>query len=121
VLVRVAIPVAVLSASGNKLPGLPRYEYAGLTGDATGFYAATREFIAAWGKARPARRSRARRRHGCSGGRVAVRAVQRSVTDLVAVEQTDVRQGGGGQEQRSTERRRDEDGTAARRGIVLTR
>jgi len=53
VLVRVAIPVAVLSASGNKLPGLPRYEYAGLTGDATGFYAATREFIAAWGRLGP--------------------------------------------------------------------
>jgi hypothetical protein len=53
VLVRVAIPVAVLSASGHKLPGLPRYEYAGLTGDATGFYAATREFIAAWGRLGP--------------------------------------------------------------------
>ena len=44
--IRVAIPVAALAASGDALPGLPRYEYAGLTGDATGFYAATREFIA---------------------------------------------------------------------------
>ncbi|MDQ3821879.1 MAG: hypothetical protein M3321_01395, partial [Actinomycetota bacterium] len=44
--VRVAIPLAALAASGRALPGLPRYEYDGLTGDATGFYAATREFIA---------------------------------------------------------------------------
>jgi hypothetical protein len=41
-----AIPLAALAASGRALPGLPRYEYEGLTGDATGFYAATREFIA---------------------------------------------------------------------------
>lgn len=44
--VRVAIPIAALAASGRALPGLPRYEYVGLTGDATGFYAAAREFIA---------------------------------------------------------------------------
>ena len=44
--VRVAIPLAALAASGRALPGLPRYEYEGLTGDATGFYAATRELIA---------------------------------------------------------------------------
>lgn len=48
--IRVAIPLAALAASGNALPGLPRYEYVGLTGDATGFYAATREFIASWGR-----------------------------------------------------------------------
>jgi hypothetical protein len=48
--IRVAIPLAALAASGEALPGLPRYEYAGLTGDATGFYAATREFIASWGR-----------------------------------------------------------------------
>ena len=45
--VRVAMPLAALAQSGDALPGLPRYEYAGLTGDATGFYAAAREFIAA--------------------------------------------------------------------------
>jgi hypothetical protein len=44
--IRVAVPLAALVASGHALPGLPRYEYVGLTGDATGFYAATREFIA---------------------------------------------------------------------------
>ncbi len=50
--VRVAIPVAALAASGTKLPGLPRYSYVALTGDATGFYAAAREFISTL--ARPA-------------------------------------------------------------------
>jgi hypothetical protein len=48
--IRVAIPLAALAASGSALPGLPRYEYVGLTGDATGFYAAAREFIASWGR-----------------------------------------------------------------------
>jgi hypothetical protein len=47
---RVAIP---LVASGRDLPLIPRYEYDGLTGDATGFYAASREFIAAWGRLDP--------------------------------------------------------------------
>jgi hypothetical protein len=47
---RVAIPLAALAASGHALPGLPRYEYEGLTGDATGFYAAAREFMASWGR-----------------------------------------------------------------------
>jgi hypothetical protein len=46
--IRVAIPLVALVASGHALPGLPRYEYDGLTGDATGFYAAAREFIASW-------------------------------------------------------------------------
>jgi hypothetical protein len=32
------------------LPGVPRFHYHGLRGDATGFYAAAREFIAAWGR-----------------------------------------------------------------------
>lgn len=45
--VRIAVPLSALAASGSALPGLPRYEYVGLTGDAEGFYAATREFIAA--------------------------------------------------------------------------
>jgi hypothetical protein len=45
---RVAVPLAALAASGSALPGLPRYDYVALTGDATGFYAAAREFIASW-------------------------------------------------------------------------
>jgi hypothetical protein len=52
--IRVAIPLAALVASGSKLPGIPRFTRSpsdgGLTGDATGFYAATREFMAAWGR-----------------------------------------------------------------------
>lgn len=52
VAVRVGIAVSVLAASGSKLPGLPRYRYVALTGDANGFYAAAREFISAL--ARPA-------------------------------------------------------------------
>ena len=47
VAVRIAIPLAALAASGSALPGLPRFDYRGLRGDATGFYAAAREFIAA--------------------------------------------------------------------------
>jgi hypothetical protein len=46
--VRVAIPLAQLAHAD--LPGLPRYRWDGLSGDATGFYAAAREFIAAWGR-----------------------------------------------------------------------
>jgi hypothetical protein len=52
--VRVAIPLAVLADEGSSLPGLPTFTRSttdgGLTGDATGFYAAAREFIAAWGR-----------------------------------------------------------------------
>ena len=52
--VRIAIPLAALAAAGSKLPGIPRFTRettdGGLTGDATGFYAATREFMAAWGR-----------------------------------------------------------------------
>ena len=52
--VRIAIPLAALAADGTKLPGIPRFTRGaaagGLTGDATGFYAATREFMAAWGR-----------------------------------------------------------------------
>lgn len=44
--IRVAIPLAALAHAD--LPGLPRYRRHGLSGDATGFYAAAREFIAAW-------------------------------------------------------------------------
>ena len=43
--IRVAIPLAALVADGSKLPGIPRFTrdaaQGGLTGDATGFYAAT--------------------------------------------------------------------------------
>jgi len=48
--IRLAIPLAAYADSGSKLPGMPRWTYAGLQGDATGFYAAAREFMAAWGR-----------------------------------------------------------------------
>src|SRR5918994_5045202 len=47
---RTAVPLAALAASGEQLPGLPRYRFVALPGDATGYYAATREFMAAWGR-----------------------------------------------------------------------
>jgi len=50
--IRVAIPLAAYAGAG--FPGTPaftRYDRdGGLMGDATGFYAATREFMAAWGR-----------------------------------------------------------------------
>src|SRR4029077_1967304 len=49
---RAAIPLAAYAGAG--LPGTPDFTRSardgGLTGDATGFYAATREFMAAWGR-----------------------------------------------------------------------
>src|SRR5213080_3894624 len=52
--IRVAIPLAAFADEGSRLPGMPafvRYPHdGGLTGDATGFYAATREFMAAWAR-----------------------------------------------------------------------
>jgi hypothetical protein len=52
--IRVAIPLAAYAAGPSKLPGVPRVvrpaAHGGLEGDATGFYAATREFMAAWGR-----------------------------------------------------------------------
>ena len=52
--VRVAIPVAAYADRGSKLPGVPRVDrphaLGGLSGDATGFYAAARESIAAWAR-----------------------------------------------------------------------
>ena len=50
VAIRLALPLAAYADSGSKLPGMPRWTYAGLQGDATGFYAAAREFMAAWGR-----------------------------------------------------------------------
>jgi hypothetical protein len=50
VAVRAAIALGALAASGEQLPGLPRYRFVALPGDATGYYAATREFMAAWGR-----------------------------------------------------------------------
>jgi hypothetical protein len=54
VAIRVAIPLAAYLAEGTKLPGIPRFvrdtRDGGLVGDATGFYAATRDFMAAWGR-----------------------------------------------------------------------
>src|SRR3978361_1842539 len=52
--IRGAIPLAAYAAGAAALPGLPRVTRTtadgGLMGDATGFYAATREFMAAWGR-----------------------------------------------------------------------
>jgi hypothetical protein len=52
--VRVAIPLAAYADEGSKLPGIPAFRRdprdGGLTGDATGFYAATREFMAGWAR-----------------------------------------------------------------------
>ena len=48
------IPLAAYADAGSGLPGLPAFTRSprdgGLTGDATGFYDATREFMAAWGR-----------------------------------------------------------------------
>jgi len=50
--IRVAIPLAAYG--GSSFPGTPSFTRpvrdGGLEGDATGFYAATREFMAAWGR-----------------------------------------------------------------------
>jgi hypothetical protein len=52
--IRVAIPLVAYADAGSKLPGIPTFTRpardGGLEGDATGFYAATREFMAAWGR-----------------------------------------------------------------------
>jgi hypothetical protein len=52
--IRVGIPLAAYADRGSSLPGLPAFSRSaqdgGLTGDATGFYAATREFMAAFGR-----------------------------------------------------------------------
>ena len=50
VAVRLAIPLAAYADAGRKLPGIPRWTSRGLEGDANGFYAATRDFMAAWGR-----------------------------------------------------------------------
>ncbi len=54
VAVRLAIPLAAYAAGNSRLPGIPRFTRSardgGLTGDATGFYDATRDFMAAWGR-----------------------------------------------------------------------
>lgn len=48
---RVAVPLAALAAGGSALPGLPAYHRPhDLSGDATGFYATAREWMAAWGR-----------------------------------------------------------------------
>jgi hypothetical protein len=51
---RLAIPIAAYADAGSKLPGIPRFVRpeadGGLQGDATGFYATAREFMAAWGR-----------------------------------------------------------------------
>jgi hypothetical protein len=50
VAIRLAIPLAARADSGSQLPGLPRWTYLGLRGDATGFYAAAREFMGSWSR-----------------------------------------------------------------------
>lgn len=45
--VRAAIPLAALAASGDQLPGFPRYSYEGPRGDANGYIAAARALISA--------------------------------------------------------------------------
>ena len=53
VALRLAIPLAAYADRGSKLPGIPTFvrpaAAGGLEGDATGFYAGAREFMAAWG------------------------------------------------------------------------
>jgi hypothetical protein len=52
--IRVAIPLGAYAAAPSALPGMPAFSRpardGGLSGDATGFYAAAREFMAAWGR-----------------------------------------------------------------------
>ena len=50
VVARLALPLVALAWHGRKVPALPRWDYVAQTGDATGFYAAAREFLAAWGR-----------------------------------------------------------------------
>lgn len=50
VAIRLAIPLAAYADSGSKLPGMPRWTYAGFQGDANSFYDGSREFMAAWGR-----------------------------------------------------------------------
>jgi hypothetical protein len=54
VAVRVAIPLASYAESGTRIPGIPDFARSrgdgGLQGDATGFYSATRQFMAGWGR-----------------------------------------------------------------------
>jgi hypothetical protein len=47
---RLAPPLAALAAEGSDLPGLPRFDLVAGTGDDAGYYAAVREFMAAWGR-----------------------------------------------------------------------
>ena len=42
--------LAALAAEGRDLPGLPRFDLVAGTGDDAGYYAAAREFMAAWGR-----------------------------------------------------------------------
>lgn len=51
VAVRLAFPLAALAAEGTRLPGLPRFQYGPLYGDANGYYAAARELVAAASRA----------------------------------------------------------------------
>jgi len=48
---RILIPLAALGSEGNALPGLPAYDYGPFYGDANGFYATSRELVAAAARA----------------------------------------------------------------------
>lgn len=47
---RILPPLAVLAAEGRDLPGVPRFDLVAGTGDDAGYYAAVREFMAAWAR-----------------------------------------------------------------------
>lgn len=49
-LVAARLAIALASFADHGVPGTPRWTYLGLRGDATGFHAAAREFMAAWGR-----------------------------------------------------------------------
>jgi hypothetical protein len=52
--IRVAIPLAALAASGSALPGMPRYDYAPLNGDAHAYYHTARELLSSLASVHPA-------------------------------------------------------------------
>jgi len=54
VALRVVVPAAALAFEGRTVPGLPRYDYGPLYGDANGYYAGAREAVSAAGRTAPA-------------------------------------------------------------------
>ena len=74
VLVRLAIPLTALAASGRDLPLFPRYDYDPLPGDAHAYYFAARELIAALAGTDPA---------WLAGGALGIAAAVGSAVQLV--------------------------------------